>query len=341
MPALMYSEETLIGLYARLHRRSPDQRNAINETDAELIRLPGIVGPDGGETAVWLALTTDTVAEEIQMGLLNNPYTIGWFAVLAALSDLAAVGAVPIGLLMSYQLPDQLSTGHFEQLVRGVEACAQAHQTYVLGGDTNQAEQLSVSATAIGTVPNGQFSRRIGCQAGDKLYVTPDVGRGNLLAFLNRFDHPMAEAFETQFRPVAPLALGQWIARNGSACLDTSDGLLAGLALLLTLNPAIGFRMNASMVPYIAEIQVIVAKSGMLQSVFALGQVGDYGLLFTAAAEQMPTGAVCIGEVTDEPGLWVNNRLFDYQDAAQRLNQSREPGQYLHQLTTLSHLFES
>lgn len=332
MQPTLYAEETLVNLYARLHRRSPDQLNSINETDAELIQLPG--------SSNVLALTTDTVAEEIQLGLVRQPYTIGWFAVLAALSDLAAVGANPIGLLMSYQFPDQLSEDDTRQLIQGVEACAQAHQTYIFGGDTNQAKQLSVSATAIGMVPDGRFNSRVGCRPGDRLYVTPDVGQGNLLAFLNRFDHPLAESFEDSFRPLAPLDLGQWITQHGSACLDTSDGLVAGITLLLTLNPAVGFRLNAHAIPYTSRIQAIVDQTGMAPSVFALGQVGDYGLLFTEGQGQTPAGATYIGDVTDTPGLWVNNRPFDYEYAAQRLNQSREPERYLHQLTMLSHLFE-
>ena len=332
MQPTLYAEETLVNLYTRLHRRSPAQLNSINETDAELIQLPG--------SSTILALTTDTVAEEIQLGLLHQPYTIGWFAVLAALSDLAAVGANPIGLLMSYQFPSQLSEDETRQLIQGVEDCAQAHQSYILGGDTNQAEQLSVSATAIGTIPDGRFNSRVGCRPGDRLYVTPNVGQGNLLAFLNRFNHPLAESFEDSFRPVAPLELGQWIARHGSACLDTSDGLVAGITLLLTLNPEVGFRLNAGSIPYASTIQAIADQTGMAPSVFALGQVGDYGLLFTVGQEHTPTGAVCIGAVTDTPVLWVNNRPFDYAYAAQRLNQSREPEHYLHQLTMLSHLFE-
>jgi thiamine-monophosphate kinase len=335
MQPIVYSEQTLLRLYARLHQRSPHQLNTINETDAELIRLPG-----GAGQSTILALTTDTVAEEIQLGLLCQHYTIGWFAVLAALSDLAAVGARPVGLLMGYQFPDRMQINDMEQLIQGVEACAQTHQTHILGGDTNLAEQLSVTATAIGTLPDGRFSRRVGCQVGDRLYVTPDVGQGNLLAFLNRFDHPLAESFETAFRPLAPFDLGQWVAQHGSACLDTSDGLLAGLALLLTLNPTIGFRLNTDSIPYPHIIQTIIGQTNLLPSVFSLGQVGDYGLLFTAPPEQRPPNGVCIGEVTDSPGLWINNRPFDYEYAAQRLNQSKHPDQYLKELTTLSHLFE-
>lgn len=134
MQQLTYSEEALLSLYTRLHQRSPDQRNAINETDAEIIRLPDARDSDRAGQSSWLALTTDTVAEEIQLGLLRQPFTIGWFAVLATLSDLAAVGAVPIGLLMSYQLPPQALAADTEQLIRGVEDCVRAHQTYVLGG---------------------------------------------------------------------------------------------------------------------------------------------------------------------------------------------------------------
>ncbi|GAB4038978.1 thiamine-phosphate kinase [Spirosoma gilvum] len=337
----MYSEEALLSLYKRLHQRSPNQYNAVNETDAELIRLPGAIAQSGDSVNNWLALTTDTVVEEIQLGLLRKPYTIGWFAVMATLSDLAAVGALPIGLLMTYQLTAKLSDEDIEQLIQGVEDCARRHETYVLGGDTNQADLFSVSATALGATSDGRFSRRVGCRAGERVYVTPDVGRGNLMAFLNRFNHSLAEPVEASFRPVASLALGQWVARSGSACLDASDGLLSGLALLLTLNPAIGLRIESEHIPYSDIVRQVATEMSIPLAVFALGQVGDYGLLFTAAKEECPLGAVCLGEVIETPGLWVNGQPFDYQQALQQLNVPQLPDAYVQKLVALSHRFGS
>ena len=333
----MYTDETLIGLYRQLHRRSPNQRNAVNETDAEIIRLPGLLFESSNQSDYWLALTTDTVVEEIHLGLLRKPYTFGWFAVMASLSDLAAVGAQPIGLLMTYQL--MVTFADIEQLIQGAEDCARQHGTYILGGDTNQAEQISVSATALGTLPNSRFSRRVGCQAGERLYITPEVGRGNGMAFLNRFDHPLAEPTEAAFRPVVPLALGQWIASSGSACLDTSDGLLSGLSLLLKLNPTVGLCIESNRIPYSDIVRQIAIEQAIDPAVFALGQVGDYGLLFTAAEGQRPPGAMCIGEVTEKPGLWVNGISFDHQQALRQLAESRLPDQYLKQLVALSQQF--
>lgn len=78
--------------FARLtssFQRSPQQINHLNESDSELLRL---------DNDSILAITTDCIVEEIETGLYDDPYLIGWMLVVVNLSDLAAVGARPLGL---------------------------------------------------------------------------------------------------------------------------------------------------------------------------------------------------------------------------------------------------
>ena len=79
--------------------RSPLQLNRLQEADAELIRLPG--------TTAVVALKTDAIVEEIETGLYADPWLLGWMAVTVNASDLAAVGAEPVGVLLNETLaPD-------------------------------------------------------------------------------------------------------------------------------------------------------------------------------------------------------------------------------------------
>jgi thiamine-monophosphate kinase len=75
--------------------RSPDQLNKPHESDAEIMQLG----------TLKLAVTTDSISEEISTGLYEEPYLIGWMIVTVNMSDLTAVGATPIGILISEIIP--------------------------------------------------------------------------------------------------------------------------------------------------------------------------------------------------------------------------------------------
>ena len=80
--------------------RSPHQLNYPHESDAEIIQL---------NDNTKLAITTDSISEEISTGLYDDPYLIGWMIVTVNISDLAAVGATPIGILISEIIPKTFS----------------------------------------------------------------------------------------------------------------------------------------------------------------------------------------------------------------------------------------
>ncbi|MGD8867883.1 MAG: AIR synthase related protein, partial [Gemmatimonadales bacterium] len=105
-------EIVLIERLAGTLPRSPLLLNGLCESDAELIRLPG--------TDMALALTTDAIAEEIAAGLYNDPYLIGWMVVMVNASDLAAVGAEPLGILLNETLPGVVDPAYVERLQSGI-----------------------------------------------------------------------------------------------------------------------------------------------------------------------------------------------------------------------------
>ena len=86
-------ENSSIKNLVKIFSRSPLQQNRLHESDAELINLPG--------TNITLAITMDSIVEEIEAGLYTDPYLIGWMTVMVNASDLAAVGAKPLGILIN------------------------------------------------------------------------------------------------------------------------------------------------------------------------------------------------------------------------------------------------
>ncbi len=262
--------------------RSPMQTNRLHESDSELIRLKR---GDG----LLLAVTTDSIAEEISLGLYDDPYLIGWMAVMVNMSDLAAVGASPVGILVSEVLPPDYPHDSLRRLQQGIaDACA-ACSTFVLGGDTNSGDDLLLTGCAIGTLESGNPITRVGAREGDILYATGMVGAGNGFAlgqYLKMRQHSIPSYM---FQPSARLVEGQTIAGIASSCMDTSDGVLATLDQLMRINHA-GFELDRGYESLIhPDARLIAEEAGIPSWLLLAGHHGEFELLFTVppAKEQL------------------------------------------------------
>jgi len=268
------TEKQVLALAALTHKKSNDQINLISESDAELLRV-------GNEI---LAISIDTIEEELTNNFFSPGFISGWIAALMSLSDLAAVGAKPLGILMSYCLPESTDLEELKELILGVEACARTHNTYVLGGDTNMTTSLSITCTALGQCLNGSYSTRKNIAPNQQLFITKNLGQGNLSAFLNSLQLPIADSFNQSFRPTISFELAHQIAQYKGACIDTSDGFFKGLHDLLCVNK-IGAFINYNQLPYHPMVAKVSAEARLPKAIFAIGGVGDYGLLFSIPNE--------------------------------------------------------
>jgi thiamine-monophosphate kinase len=154
---------------------------------------------------------------------------IGWRATMAALSDLAAMGASPLGVLVAVSLPPE-RWSDLPALGHGIGAAVHEAGTVIVGGDTTRSATLSLTITVLGAA--ARPLARSGAQPGDAIWVTGVLGGpGRALEAWQQGRVP-ASADRARFaRPVARLAAGRWLAANGAtAAIDISDGLLADLA---------------------------------------------------------------------------------------------------------------
>ncbi len=154
---------------------------------------------------------------------------IGWRATAAALSDLAAEGAQPIGVLVSLGLPRRRGTrGRVDpaaEIMSGVGAAARSVGAKVLGGDLVRSPRYLVDVCVLGLAPRPV--RRSGARPGDGLWVTGRLGGAGLALEGVRAGRRAAPALWRRFaRPVPRIAAGRWLARRGArAMIDVSDGL--------------------------------------------------------------------------------------------------------------------
>jgi thiamine-monophosphate kinase len=302
LPAEIQLVERLAGGF----RRSPAQRNERHGADAELLGLPG------GSTV--LAITTDAISEEIASGLYADLELIGWMTVLVNASDLAAVGATPLGILLTQTLRTGMRDADLERLQRGIANATNAAGLPVLGGDTNTGPRLHMAATAVGLVPDGHLLTRRGAVPGHVVLASGPLGLGGAYA-LARFS--AGAIAEPAFRPRPRLAEGQLVRRYGSCCMDTSDGVIATLHELSRLN-GVGFALDRPLSTLLHPEAVAVARAADLAPPLLLaGPHGEFELVFTLPRQDLPAfrrGAAGLGweplelgRVMEEPGVWLGS----------------------------------
>jgi thiamine-monophosphate kinase len=300
-------ENALIERLAAGLPRSPQQLNGLRESDAELIQLPG--------TNVVLALTTDGVVEEIEVGLYDDPYLIGWMTVMVNASDLAAVGAEPLGVLLNQTLAPDLDDEFVARLQAGVRDACTACSLAVLGGDTNFSDRLQMTATAIGTVTVGRPLTRRGCRPGERLFASGPLGLGSAYALLKLSGDPRAAGASVEYQPAARLSEGRLLRRFASSCMDTSDGVIPTLDELMGLN-GVGFTLESPVEELLHPGAAAASTAtGTPPWMMLAGPHGEFELLFTVPAERCDAFVEAaaaigwwpleIGAVTSRAGLQI------------------------------------
>lgn len=234
----------------------------------------------GGEA---LVLTHDAMVEGVHFLSGQDPADVAWKLVATNISDLAAKGAEPIGVLLGYQLGTRDA--------RFVEGLAEALDHYgakLLGGDTTGANgPQSLGLTAIGRATVRPVPSRSGAKAGDSIWLTGKLGAAMLGLEALQSGTGDSAAYR---RPQARLAEGLALAPQVTAMMDVSDGLLLDASRMAKASAAT-FTIDSAAVPIAAPEH---------RRAEALRWGDDYELLFTLPAGIVPAAsATRIGEVRD------------------------------------------
>jgi thiamine-monophosphate kinase len=274
-----------------------------------------VVGP-GDDAAVLrpapgedLVVTVDAVVEGVHFDRRFAPADVGWKALAVNLSDLAAMGARPVGALVALGLPPGTPAAAVRAVARGLGACARAFRTPVVGGNVTRADVLSLTVTVLGAVPEGRAVLRSGARPGDVVAVTGTVGD----AALGLGPGAPASLARRQRRPTPRIAAGLALAPLVRAAIDVSDGLIQDLGHLCRAS-GVGARIGAADLPLSAAYRRAARR---LAEPFAaaLGGGEDYELVVAvpparlaaarAAAARAGTSLTAVGRFVRGRGVRV------------------------------------
>jgi thiamine-monophosphate kinase len=236
-----------------------------------------VLRPRDGEDVV---LSTDAMVENVHFRFATqSARSIGRRALVANLSDLAAMGARPLGFTLALAAPATLPVRRIDGIVAGLLDEAATHRCPLVGGNVSAAGEVSLTLAVLGAARRGRLLTRGGARAGDRLCVTGRLG-------LSALELARAERAGGRIRrrPTPRLRAGRALAGIPavSACIDLSDGLAADARRLLAAR-GLAARIDAAAVPRPAGFRAACARLGLAWEQLLLCGGEDYELLFSVS----------------------------------------------------------
>ena len=229
------------------------------------IRPEGRVGP-GDDAAVIekdIVVTTDVVTFDRHFPAGMTYEQFGWYAAAVNFSDLAAMGARPIGFTVALALPPTLDVQHAYDIMSGIDQCAEFCGTGIVGGDTKNGPGI-VAGTAIGTMDGRAPMLRTGAKPGDVVAVTGPLGgpAAGYAAIDKGID--CQDAKDALYMPIPRVTEGVELASSGivTSCIDLSDGLGTALNTICEAS-GVGIDIEFSFLPHEDYVEKISEESGV------------------------------------------------------------------------------
>jgi thiamine-monophosphate kinase len=305
-------EEAMIEQIRKAARRVTDGRIRLGIGDDTAV----LRAPKGGAE---ILLTTDQIIENTHFIRGQHPErALGYKTLARGLSDIAAMGGVPLCFLLSLGLPEWARGFWLKQYIYGMFQLSDRKKVPCVGGDIARGERFTAEVTVVGSVARGKALRRDGARPGDLLFVSGSLGGSALgLSRLLSGGAGRSAAVRRHLFPEPRLALGRFLGRlKASAVIDLSDGLSMDLARLAR-SSGVGAEIEAGAVPVFPRASLEQALHG--------GE--EYELLFAVRpGARVPPSAggvrlSCIGRIRQRKGVVLKTA---------RGVESLEPGGFQH-----------
>lgn len=312
------------GLLERLQRFCPAD---VVGDDAAVIP-----GPELGQA---LVVTTDVLVDGVHFSdRTTSPQDAGWRAVAANLSDLAAMGASPLGITVGLGITGDVAVSWVLALYQGISDCLKQYNTTIVGGDICRSPVISLSITAFGQVSPNRTIKRTTAKVGDAIVVTgihgasraglelllnPELGKNLTVA-----ERSLLILAHQRPRPRLDVLPILWnILVDASSCLrvagmDSSDGL-ADAILQLCRASGVGATIERSLIPLPPVLNELASSEQVWDWVLYGGE--DFELVLClpsepaeALVEQLGESAAVIGYIAPGNEVWLRDSTGVYGD---------------------------
>ncbi len=316
------------GLLAKLQRFCPAE--IIGDDGAVIPTLPGHS----------LVVTTDVLVDKVHFSYrTTSPEDAGWRAVAANLSDLAAMGATPLGITVGLALPGDVAVSWVERLYQGMNQCLQPHNTAIVGGDICSSPVITLAITAFGQVEPYYTIRRNAASVGDAIVVTGVHGAsraglelllhpelGQLLSNSNKLS--LIKAHQRPQPRLDVLPLLRQIAGESPpiAGMDSSDGL-ADAVIQLCQASSVGAIIERQDIPIPSAFSNWLSPEQALDYILYGGE--DFELVLCmlpvqarAIIPKLGKGAAIIGTITANQSIILTDDSSQNPDQLLTLDRS-------------------
>lgn len=266
----MKSEQQIIESVCKIFGKSERQLNMPFEADCEILQWSNSS----------MLFTTDSFSDE-DLFRTDDPFILGHNLAVASLSDIYACGGTPVYYAHSLCAGNKWDESFILNFCRGVDSVIKPLKIAFIGGDFGRSKEWSYTASIIGH--SEKPVKRSGSSAGDKIYVSGELGAGNFEAALSLFSGnllvaPLISKFKTKLNLRNKESC--IIEKYANSCIDTSDGLFKSLLLLANLNN-LGFVIeNVPINKAALSAAKILGKDPVL---LLAGECGEYELLFSVS----------------------------------------------------------
>ncbi len=267
-----------------------------------------------------LIVTTDMLVDGVHFSdRTTPPEAAGWRAAAANLSDLAAMGALPLGITVALSLPETTAVDWVERLYQGMTACLRQYGTVIVGGDICRSPVIAIAITAFGQAAPARILRRSAARVGDAIVVTGPHGCSR--AGLELLLHPerkiapdtvsldlatQAELIRAHQRPRPRLDVLPLLPPQRIAAMDSSDGL-ADAVLQICRASGVGAEIWGDRIP-----RGPLLANPPLEWVLYGGE--DFELVLCLEPEaaatlvaQLGADAAIVGQITADAAVWLSS----------------------------------
>jgi thiamine-monophosphate kinase len=255
-----------------------------------IIQSDATIGPGDDCAAIdlgdkYLLITTDRMATKSHIPKGMGPYDIGWSIIAVNLSDIAAMGGRPLGLVTAIGITRGHPIDFIEQLADGMNDCARRFGTSIVGGDTKEHDDLVLCGTAFGEVAKNGILLRRGASAGDLIAVSGVLGKAGAGFHSLKRNLGLKEAEDALKRPWPRVREGMALSKSGfvTSCIDISDGLSTSV-FELSRNSGMTHEIVYEKIPKAKEVEMAFHDLER-QKDLVLNFGDDFELIFTIKRE--------------------------------------------------------